>query len=190
MTFKIDSRISDEAAALWQLALGRIEEEPDERLRSNLEVVLRHVEAEYLGDMSTIMGTMTPEPRHEYVGVDKESPVGYEAVKAVYEAEIKKGHRIFEFTGVWVDKAAVVIEGVAYETGTGARFNEEGLGGGILDPARRYISAGRLLIVSPIDENGLIVCERVYWESMPEVTGPLEAGHPYLEPAFLADTWA
>jgi len=96
MSFRVDPRISEEAAAKWQLALDRIEEESDQRLRSNLEVVLRHVEAEYLGDISTIMGTMAPYPRHEYVGIDKESPVGYEAVKAVYEAENKKGHRIFE----------------------------------------------------------------------------------------------
>jgi len=189
MSFRVDPRISEEAAAKWQLALDRIDEQSAQHLRSNLEVVLRHVEAEYLGDISTIMGTMAPYPRHEYVGIDKESPVGYEAVKAVYEAENKKGHRIFEFTGVWVDKAAVVIEGVAYETGTGERFDKEGLGGGQLEPDRRYISEGKLLIVSPIDNNGLIECERVYWESMPQVTGPLIDGHGYLEPAFLDGAW-
>ena len=60
--------LSPEAARTWQLLAERVAGEPNPRVKANLEMVARHVEAEVRGDIPDLMSTLTAEPTYSFVG--------------------------------------------------------------------------------------------------------------------------
>jgi hypothetical protein len=170
------TEVNDEVARRWRVLLDRLESEPDERVRSNLEVVARHVRTEYLGDFAAVMETLVADPHHEYLGVlGLAGPRGPEAVKGNYESDSRAGNRhIFEFSSVVVDRDCVVLEGTIHNASWGSHLIAHGIGDASeIDPDRRYVSESPMLVVLPIDEHGLIIGERVYITGVSRLRGDL-----------------
>ena len=122
--------LSPEAERTWQLLAERVADERDPRVKANLEMVARHVEAEVRGDIPDLMSTLTAEPTYSFVGAtDSVGPEGYEAVVGHYESLVATGKNRLEFevTRVVADEQTVITEGVfrhAYsgQTLLGRRF--------------------------------------------------------------------
>jgi hypothetical protein len=169
----------------WQLLLDAIATETDERRRSNLEIVAKHVVFEVAGDVVSLVTTLTSDPVYRFWGpTDTESARGTSAVTAHYEGLIASGkNRLdYDISRVIVDEHHVVTEGdfhFAYP-GTAVREIADLTTEQILDDAR-YLVATHCLIIWPIDASGLIKGEDLFAGERPRVIRRLSAGEmPHL----------
>ena len=170
------TKVPAEIDRCWRLLTARLEQETDPLVRRSLEVVRRHVEIEYLGDIVSLMDTFVAEPRHEYLGaVTYEPLVGAGPVQASYEREVTAGGRhVFDLARVVADPSSVVLEGSMRSTAPGAGLLADGTPGAEdIDPAAWYVLEYPALVVLPISPDGLIEAERVYFGERPRVAGVL-----------------
>ncbi|MGD0699288.1 MAG: hypothetical protein ABSA02_05320 [Trebonia sp.] len=176
--------VIEEQARSWRLLSQRLAAETDERLRANLEVVARHVEAEVGGDIPALMATLVPQPEYEFLSDSGSgSASGFETVRGLYERanEFGRNRREFELSLVLVDRDHVVTEGALRQVMLGRHiepfgieFDEEPV------PDAWYLTEARTLIVWPITTDGLISGERVYYaqkERIMKRAGPGEFPH-------------
>jgi limonene-1,2-epoxide hydrolase len=159
--------VIEEQARSWRLLSERLAAETDERLRSNLEVVARHVEAEVGGDIPALMATLVPQPAYEFLSDSGSSAVsGFAAVKALYERAVEYGRnrREFELSLVLADRDHVVTEGALRQVMSGSHIKEFGIEYEREPaPGGWYLTEALTLIVWPITPEGLISGERVYY---------------------------
>jgi limonene-1,2-epoxide hydrolase len=178
--------VSEEAMYSWRMLAERIASETDPRVRSNLEIVARHVTLEVAGDIEALMTTLVPEPQYNYFGVGFPGPRGYAEVKAQYEVGVGYGtNRLeFELCRVVADASAVVTEGTFRHAYTGALVRQMGTPHeSSLDPDGWYLAEYPAIVVWPIGEDGLIQGENVYFGPT-QVVKPLAPGEmPHLGPA-------
>jgi hypothetical protein len=181
------ARVHPEAARCWRLLSERLASEADERVRANLEVVMRHVEYEYLGDLDAVMATLVGDPQYEYFGTGGlPGPKGYNEVRSMYQAEIDAGKRhLFELTRVVADRGSVVLEGIMHQTHRGADLLDY-FGSGReqpIQPEAMYVAECVLLVVIPVNDDGLMEGERVHAGDPLRITGELGPGElPSLGP--------
>jgi hypothetical protein len=172
----VSLRVADGVAQGWQPLTARLAVEADERTRRNLEVVARHIETEYLGEIDEVMTTMVAEPVYEYFGAgDVAGPRGYEAAKHAYESDLRRGNRhVFRLRRVAADHGAVMLEGTMLMASDGAALRGTGIADDSgLQAGVRYLMQAPMLVVLPVSEDGLIEGERVYFGGRSRVTGPL-----------------
>lgn len=169
--------VIEEQARTWRLLTERLAEETDERLRSNLEVVARHVEAEVGGDIPALMATLVPQPEYEFL-TDSGSGTasGFETVKALYERAVEHGRnrREFELSLVLADRDHVVTEGALRQVMPGREIQEFGIEYEEEPaPDNWYLTEALTLIVWPITPEGLISGERVYFAQKERILRPV-----------------
>jgi hypothetical protein len=179
--------LSAEAARTWQLLAVRVTEESNPRVKVNLEMVARHVEAEVRGDIPALMSTLTAEPTYSFVGAtDSVGPEGYEAVVGHYESLVATGKNRLEFevTRVVADERTVITEGVFRHAYTGQMLLGRRFTGDVeLDPAAWYLAEYQALVVWRMAPDGLIEGEDIYTAEPPRVVDRLAPGdRPHLGP--------
>jgi len=159
--------VVEEQARSWRMLSDRSASETDERLRSNLEVVARHVEAEVGGDIPALMTTLVPEPEYEFLTDSAVTTAsGFEAVQSLYERAVKNGRnrREFEIWLVLADRDHVVTEGALRQVMLGQLIDEFGIEYEEEPvPDAWYLTEARILIVWAITPECLISGERVYF---------------------------
>jgi hypothetical protein len=162
-----DFGVLEEQARSWRLLSERLAAETDERLRSNLEVVARHVAAEVGGDILALMATLVPEPEYEFLSDSASGRAsGFETVRALYERAVQYGRnrREFDLSLVLADRDHVVTEGALRQVMAGRHIAQFGIGHDEdPDPSGWYLTEALTLIVWPITPEGLISGERVYF---------------------------
>jgi hypothetical protein len=183
--------VSEEAARSWRLLPERLEQETDELVRRNLESVAHHVVAEVGGELDELMATLVADPHYKFLGTVAGSPVpidldGPEAIRTMYQQTIDiGGNRLeFELSCVVADRKTVVTEGVFRQAYPGSMVLQYELRSECeVDPEGWYLSEYPALVVWPVDENGLIEGERVYFGDYPVIKRPLAADElPHLGP--------
>ncbi|RZL85012.1 MAG: nuclear transport factor 2 family protein [Rhodococcus sp. (in: high G+C Gram-positive bacteria)] len=171
--------LSPRAAETWQLLANRAATERDPRLRANLTVVARHVEAEVRGDIPALMATLVAEPRYQVWGASASvGPQGYDEVANFYQAAIRIGkNRLeFEIVRVMVDRDTVLTEGTFRHAYSGAMLTARGYDTVEDDPTGWYLVEYQALIVWPISRDGLIVGEDMYAGEAPRIVRRLDTG--------------
>lgn len=172
--------LSPAARDSWQLLAQRIQSETDSRLRANLEVVARHVAAEVVGDMPTLMATMVPQPRYRVWGASaSRGPQGYDEVEQFYLDSIAIGKNRLEFhvSRVMVDRDTVLTEGVFRHAYDGATIIARGFAGADgIEPTGWYLVEYQALILWPISAEGLIEGEDLYAGEKPRLLRALQSG--------------
>ena len=181
--------VAEAAARSWHLLSERLAGETDERLRSNLAVVKRHVASEVAGDLEGLMATLVPEPEYQFLGAPQLGGdcKGYEPVRALYEAANNKGRnrREYDITHIVVDRETVVTEGILRHATLGSDLMAQGFGDDAVEPGGWYLTEDVTLIVWPINVHGLITGERVWFADMNRAVKKLQPGeHPHLGPVW------
>ena len=176
--------VIEEQARTWRLLSERLAAETDGRLRANLEVVARHVEAEVGGDIPALMATLVPQPEYEFFAESGSGRAsGFETVRALYERAVAYGRnrREFELSLVLADRDHVVTEGALRQVMAGRDIREFGISYDEEPEADDwYLTEARTLIVWPITPETLINGERVYFAQSERVlrrVGPGEYRH-------------
>ncbi|MDT2005823.1 nuclear transport factor 2 family protein [Rhodococcus opacus] len=152
------------AAASWCLLSEAAVTESDPRLRANLELVARHVDAEVRGDLDALMATLVDDPVYHYWGAtNSPGPSGAAAVRAYYEESVAMGRNRLEFA---IDRVvpgvtAVVTEGVFRHAYSGVVLYSRG-DDGAAGSDGWYLVEYRSVVVWPISEDGLLLGEEVY----------------------------
>jgi len=167
------------------LLAQRIESERDPRRRRNLAVVARHVAAEIDGDIDAVLATMVPEPTYHIWGASASvAPRGAAQVRTFYEDLVATGRNRLEFdiSRVVVDDGHVVTDGVMRHAFPGTAVVERGLAGvEPVVPDDWYLVAYRLLIVWPVNDDGLLKGEDIFAGEVPRVLRRLAPGElPHL----------
>ena len=171
--------LSPQAAETWRLLADRAASEQNPRLRANLEVVARHVEAEVRGDVPALMATLVAEPRYQVWGASASvGPQGYDEVANFYRAaiEIGKNRLEFEISRVMVDDDTVLTEGIFRHAYSGAMLTARGHDGLQNDASTWFLVEYQALIIWPISADGLILGEDMYAGEAPRIVRPLGAG--------------
>jgi hypothetical protein len=166
-----------EQARSWQLLSDRLAAETDPRVKANLEVVARHVEAEVGGDIPALMATLIPEPQYEFLSDSGSADAaGFETIKALYERAVAYGRnrREFVLSLVVADRDHVVTEGALRQVMPGCDIKLFGIGYDE-EPAADawYLTEAVTLIVWPITPDGLITGERVYFSQKERIMRPV-----------------
>ena len=179
--------LSPEAARTWQLLADRVAGEPNPRVKANLEMVARHVEAEVRGDIPDLMPTLTAEPTYSFVGAtDSVGPKGYEEVEGHYESLVATGRNRLEFevSRVVADEQTVITEGVFRHAYAGQTLLGRGFTGDVEpDPIVWYLAEYQALVVWRMTPDGLIEGEDIYTAEPPRVIRRLARGErPHLGP--------
>jgi len=152
------------AAASWRLLTEAAATEPDPRLRANLELVARHVDAEVRGDLDALMATLVDDPVYHYWGATTSpGPSGSAAVRAYYQESVKLGRNRLEYAieRVVPGPSAVVTEGVFRHAYSGEVLSSRGVRG-VTDQGAWYLVEYRSVVVWPISDGGLLLGEEVY----------------------------
>lgn len=157
----------------WLAVEARMEQESDARVRANLAVVRDHMRAEIRGEHAALMETLTDEPRYHMWGLPTESgPKGRANVSAFYEQMIATGgHRFhFDVRRVCADRDTVVTEGAMRSLVPAAALAAAGVeavdGEPVADDVE-YVTEWPILTVWPIDADGKIVGEDIYFAGPP-----------------------
>jgi hypothetical protein len=154
---KIDQRLT------WKKVEARLATETDPVLRRNLETVLAHMKSEAAGDLEGLMKTVAPEPAyHQYSGGPDDGPKGREAVRQFYQSFIEADcwRLCMDVERLVVDRDCVITEGPMAIAYPGKVLNA--MGHAVDDPEAYYLYQTRMLIVWPMDENGLVIGEDSY----------------------------
>ena len=152
----------------WRLVQERMEAEGDPTVRRNLELVLRHMQAEAKADIEGVVATLCEKPTylaHDAPENEILNPTGSkDAVRDFYDKTIVQtdAWRLeLDCDRVIADREAVMTEGVmkmAYPGRTLAAMGIE-----VDDPDAYYLFQTRMSVVWPVDpESGLLVGEESY----------------------------
>jgi hypothetical protein len=150
----------------------RLAETTNDRHRAVLNAVLKHLvpEAEPVWDVDQIMATLTPEPAyHIWVnGVDV-GPKGAEAVRAFYTETVRARTNFIEIDleRLVVDDNCAILEGFLKQIYPGAVAVSMGMAD---DPNADYLMVFRMLVVIPVNEDGLMEGEDSYTAGPSSVT--------------------
>lgn len=155
----IDQRIT------WQKVEERLATETDPVLRRNLEMLLQHMKAEATLDMESLMATVSERAEYHAYGGGHETLIGKPAVRAFYEAFAASGaHKLhFDLDRLVVDRDCIVTEGTMRMAYPGRTLAARGIE--VDDPEAYYLYEARMIVVWPIDENGLFIGEDSYTAS-------------------------
>ena len=150
----------------WALVEQRLAEETDPMLIRNLEVVLKHMNAEATLDFDALMSTVADEARYHFFGSENDEafagPKGKENVEAFYKTIIDMDiHRIeHNIDRLVVDKHCVITEGQMRIAYPGSLLKD--MGHNVSDTDAYYLYETRSAIVWPINDDGLVVGEDSY----------------------------
>ncbi len=149
----------------WQKVEERLKRETNPKIRRNLEVVLRHMKAEALGDLDGLLETISPiGTNYDAYGSDDPiySPQSHEEVRAFYTAFIASGATRLEFDldRLVADEDCVLTEGVMRMAYPGATLIA--MGHEVDDPQAYYLFETRMAVLWPFAEDGLAKGEDSY----------------------------
>jgi len=157
----------------WAPIEARIAKEKDPRRRQLLEQVRDHMRTEIGGDLVGLMATLADEPRYHFWGVPVEGgPKGRAAVEDFYRQMIAGGGHRFHFgiERIVVDDDSVVTEGRIRQKVPGAAIVASGVEeveGEPVDSDATYLSETQLLTIWPMNSDGRIIGEDIYFGSPP-----------------------
>jgi hypothetical protein len=142
----------------------RLETETDAVLRRNLETLLTHMKAEAIGDIDSLLGTLTDSPHYHAYGSDDPgtSPVGRDGVRAFYERFIASGagQLQLDIDRLVVDKECILTEGLMRIAYPGRTLQAMGID--VDDADAYYLYEARMATLWPFDEQGLAKGEDTY----------------------------
>jgi len=148
----------------WRMVAERLLRERDPRRRRNLETLLAHMKAEAAGDLDALMATIAEDASYVAHGSSDPmlSPKGKAAVREFYTAYIGSGvHGLeFDIDRLVVDEDCIVTEGVmriAYPAGVLALAGHQ-----VPDPNGYYLYQAHMVVIWPMDEDGLVKGEESY----------------------------
>jgi len=147
----------------WRKVEERLEHETDPVLRRNLEMLLRHMQAEAALDMETLMSTVSERAIYQNFGPDGVTgPVGKAAVQRFYEDFAASGAQKLQLDidRLIVDRHCILTEGVMRMAFPGRTLNARGIE--VDDLEADYLFETRMAVVWPIDEHGLFIGEDSY----------------------------
>ena len=149
----------------WRPVEERLKRETNPKVRSNLEVVLRHMKAEALGDLDGLLETIS-EVGTSYDAYGSEdaiySPKTKADVRKFYEAFIASGATKLEFDidRLVADEDCVLTEGVMKMAYPGATLIA--MGHAVDDPDALYLYEARMATLWPFGDDGLAKGEDTY----------------------------
>ncbi len=149
----------------WRKVEDRLKRETNPKVRHNLEVVLRHMKAEALGDLDGLLETISPiDTSYDAYGSDDPiySPKSKDDVRKFYEAFIASGATRLEFDidRLVADEDCVLTEGVMKIAYPGATLIA--MGHAVDDPDAYYLFEARMATLWPFGEDGLAKGEDTY----------------------------
>jgi hypothetical protein len=157
----------------WAPLDERISQETDPRRRAVLQQVRDHMCTEISGDFDGLMATLTQDPRYHFWGLPVEGgPKGREAVSQFYRQMIDGGGHRFHFAieRIVVDDDTVVTEGKIHQKTSVEALRASGIEeveGVPLDDDATYIAETHIVTVWPMDPDGRIIGEDIYFGSPP-----------------------
>jgi len=149
----------------WRKVEERLARETNPKIRQNLEVVLRHMKAEALGDLDGLLDTISPvATSYEAYGSDDPvySPKSKADVRKFYQAFIASGATRLELDidRLVADEDCVLTEGVMKMAYPGATLIA--MGHAVDDPDAYYLYETRMATLWPFGEDGLAKGEDTY----------------------------
>ncbi len=147
----------------WRLSVERLAVEQDPIRRRNLAALVTHMMAEAHLDMDALMATVSPDAHyHFWADAGATELIGRDAVAEFYRGIAGSGmHRLHhDINRLVVDAECIVTEGemcIAYPGDLLNKTRELNL-----DADRHYLYQAQMLIVWPIDAEGLFVGEDSY----------------------------
>ena len=147
----------------WRKVEERLASETDPILRRKLELLLRHMQAEAVLDLDSLMTTVSERARYQNFGPDGTfGPVGKPAVRQFYEDFAASGAQKLQLDidRLIVDRDTILTEGVMRMAYPGRTLAARGIAVDDLDAD--YLFETRMAVVWPIDEHGLFVGEDTY----------------------------
>ena len=149
----------------WRKVEERLKHESNPKVRQNLEVVLRHMKAEAVGDIDGLLETISPVgTSYDAYGSEgaANNPKSLEAVRAFYENFIASGATKLELDvdRLVADEDCVVTEGIMRMAYPGATLIA--MGHAVDDPEAFYLYEARMAVFWPFGEDGLATGEDSY----------------------------
>jgi len=149
----------------WRKVEERLKRETNPKIRSNLDVVLRHMKAEAVGDLDGLIETISPiGTNYDAYGSDDpiHNPKSLEAVRTFYETFIASGATKLELDvdRLVADEDCVVTEGIMRMAYPGATLLA--MGHEVDDPEAYYLYESRMAVFWPFGEDGLATGEDSY----------------------------
>jgi hypothetical protein len=148
----------------FRLIKQRIAQTTNERHLMMLKQLLKHAEAEAVGDIDTVMETLSANPAYRSFGNGPHmQPVGRDGVYQFYINEVVNGGKYFfeyDLDRLVVDDDAIVTEGNFRSLYWGRDAQKDGLPAD--DPEAFYLLHVRMLIVWPFDDDANITAEDSY----------------------------
>ena len=149
----------------WRKVEERLKRETHPKIRANLEIVLRHMKAEAVGDIDGLLETISPDgTSYDAYGSDDPAmnPKSLDAVRAFYENFIASGATKLELDvdRLVADEDCVVTEGVMRMAYPGATLIA--MGHAVDDPEAFYLYESRMAVFWPFGEDGLAKGEDSY----------------------------
>jgi len=149
----------------WRKVEERLKRETHPKIRSNLEVVLRHMKAEAVGDLDGLLDTISPiGTSYDAYGSDDpvNNPKSLEAVRTFYENFIASGATKLELDvdRLVADEDCVVTEGIMRMAYPGATLIA--MGHEVDDAEAFYLYESRMAVFWPFGEDGLAKGEDSY----------------------------
>ncbi|MGP0032086.1 MAG: nuclear transport factor 2 family protein [Acidimicrobiales bacterium] len=150
----------------WRKVEDRLATEKDPVLRRNLELLLRHMQAEAHLDLDAVMATVSERAHYHMYSGDPDAlhPRGKAAVRKFYEdfAASGAGKLHQDIDRLVVDRDCILTEGLMRIAYPGRTLGAMGIE--VDDPEADYLFEARMAIVWPIDEDGLFIGEDSYVE--------------------------
>jgi len=147
----------------WRKVEDRLDHETDPVLRRNLELLLRHMQAEATLDLDTVMSTVSERAIYQnFVPGGAFGPVGKAAVRGFYEDFAASGAQKLQLDidRLVVDRDCILTEGVMRIAYPGRTLQARGIAVDEVDAD--YLFETRMAVVWPIDEHGLFIGEDTY----------------------------
>lgn len=147
----------------WAPLEERLSVTKDERHRVVLNVVLEHMKAEAAPDLDRLMATLSPAPDyHFWTGGQDMGPKTTDGVRTYYANFVASRSNVLEFEieRLVLDDHCLVTEGYLKQIYPGSYAAQLGIP--VDDESADYLVVNRMLLLWPVDENGLIQGEDSY----------------------------
>ncbi|RVU28108.1 nuclear transport factor 2 family protein [Streptomyces antnestii] len=155
----------------WAPLEERLSVTKDERHRVVLNVVIEHMKAEAAPDLDRLMATLSPTPDyHFWNGGQDVGPKTTDGVRTYYANFVASRSNVLEFAidRLVLDDHCLVTEGYLKQIYPGSYAAQLGLP--VDDESADYLVVNRLLLLWPVDEDGLVQGEDSYSSGPASIT--------------------
>lgn len=147
----------------WEMLEQRLAVTTNERHREVIGIVLEHMKAEAAPDLDRLMVTLAPSPEYHFWNDGSDvGPKTTEGVRTYYTDFLATRSNVLEYAldKLVVDDHCLVTEGSLQQIYPGSFAAQIGIP--VDDETADYLVVCRLVILWPVDENGLIQGEDSY----------------------------